>query len=414
MNRLCRGIQVAYMAPGWPPDKQPSGINTHILQMHPALMELGANVHILAQRTEESAVAYNVTRISDYRRKHGIFDAARTRVTGQVTRVRDEAIAMSEAARHVQELYGLDVIEMEESFGWAGQLKHRLEAPVVVRLHGPWFLSGEALGVRKNKTWRKRVWMEGVGIRLADGITAPSADVLERTRRYYGIALENAVVIPDPAPLHSYKSRWSDVLCNHNELLFIGRFDRLKGGDVIIDAFAQLAANHKSLRLRFVGPDRGILGDNGMRWSIDEYVRQRIPDLQARRRVEIVGTTPYAALDEMRRRAYLTVVCSRYETFGNTAVEAMALGCPLIASRVGGLAEIVEDERSGLLVEPGNSRSLATAIEALLADPARASALGKAAALRCETAFSPDKIARRTLKYYTQIISQWTRRQATV
>ena len=87
---------------------------------------------------------------------------------------------------------------MEEAFGLAGWLQRAIPIPVCIRLHGPWFLNGAALGVPEDDAFRRRVALEGWAIRHASAVTAPSLDVLERTRTYYGLALEEALVIPNP------------------------------------------------------------------------------------------------------------------------------------------------------------------------------------------------------------------------
>ena len=87
---------------------------------------------------------------------------------------------------------------MEEAFGLAGWLQWVIPIPVCIRLHGPWFLNGAALGVPEDNAFRRRVALEGWAIRHASAVTAPSLDVLERTRTYYGLALEGAQVIPNP------------------------------------------------------------------------------------------------------------------------------------------------------------------------------------------------------------------------
>jgi len=69
-------------------------------------------------------------------------------------------------------------------------------------------------------------------------------------------------------------------------ILFVGRFDRHKGGDLIIDAFGRVLANVPDARLWFVGPDRGYIDTNGRTWHIEEYLRDRLPGALESKRVE--------------------------------------------------------------------------------------------------------------------------------
>ena len=104
----------------------------------------------------------------------------------------------------------------------------------------PWFLNGRALGAPEDEGFRRRVEEEGRAIRDADLITAPSHDVLEQTRAFYGLTLDEAEVIPDPAPRMTEHWHLNDA--DPRRILFVGRFDRHKGGDLIIDAFGQVLA----------------------------------------------------------------------------------------------------------------------------------------------------------------------------
>lgn len=103
------------------------------------------------------------------------------------------------------------------------------------------------------------------------------------------------------------------------------------------------------------------------------------------------------------RASDIVVVPSRYEPFGLVALEAMAAGAPVIASRAGGLAEIVEDGRSGLLVAPGDVRQFAAAIARLAADPDLHRRLGTAGQRRALDGFGWARIAERTTDAYRAV-----------
>src|SRR5262249_20946668 len=124
---------------------------------------------------------------------------------------------------------GIQILEMEETFGWARWLRPAVSIPICVRLHGPWFLSGAAAGVPDDDDFRERIREEGRAIRVADAVTAPSRAVLERVRDYYGLPLPEAEVIPNPTWPIPVPERWRLEGCEPNQVLFVGRFDRLKG-----------------------------------------------------------------------------------------------------------------------------------------------------------------------------------------
>jgi glycosyltransferase involved in cell wall biosynthesis len=111
-------------------------------------------------------------------------------------------------------------------------------------------------------------------------------------------------------------------------------------------------------------------------------------------KVSFVGSIPYFELLDRYRAADVFVFPSVWnEPFGLPVAEAMACGVPVVATRSGGIVEIVEDGETGLLVERGNAAELAGAIGSLLADDARRVAMGRAAAQRANEVFAWERVA---------------------
>ena len=100
---------------------------------------------------------------------------------------------------------------------------------------------------------------------------------------------------------------------------------------------------------------------------------------------------------ELFSRADVFVLPTLAETFGIAAVEASASGLPVVATRVGGLPDIVADGTTGLLTAPGDARALRSAIERLAGDPTLRTGLGRAARARAEACFDIDRNADRLL-----------------
>lgn len=152
-------------------------------------------------------------------------------------------------------------------------------------------------------------------------------------------------------------------------VVLVGRLSPRKGSDVALEAVALLRGTGRDVRLTLCG---SVFA--GYEWFEDQLrVRAAADDLAGA--VDLVG---YADPWEWFARGDVVVVPSRVEPFGNVAVQAMLAGRPVVASRTQGLAEIVKDGETGLLVRPDDPVALADAIAALLDDPARASALARA------------------------------------
>ncbi|SPT53131.1 Capsular glucan synthase [Actinomyces bovis] len=153
-------------------------------------------------------------------------------------------------------------------------------------------------------------------------------------------------------------------------VVMVGRLSPRKGVDVALDAVGLLRQQGVDASLRVCG---SIFP--GYEWY-EEQLRERAAQADLAGQVELLGYVhpTWPELDA----ADVVIVPSRAEPFGNTAVEAMHAGRPLVASRVQGLQEVVQDGLTGLLVAPDSAQALAQALASLAADPQRARELAAA------------------------------------
>jgi len=163
----------------------------------------------------------------------------------------------------------------------------------------------------------------------------------------------------------------------HPLFLMVGRQVPDKGFDLAIDAFAQVLPRYPQAELVLVG--KGPVHDD-----LADQVRQ----LGLQNAVRLPGRISDEDLVALITRAWAALVPSRHsESFGLVALEAMQSGVPVIASRAGGLPEVVPDGVAGLLFPPNDSNALAQAMLRLLGDPLLARSLSQAAYERAHTVF---------------------------
>jgi starch synthase len=177
--------------------------------------------------------------------------------------------------------------------------------------------------------------------------------------------------------------------------LFVGRLDPdQKGLDVLIRAMAMLPRS-PPLRLRLVGED----------WGGAELLRQLAQRLGVADRLSYIGKLSRSELVKEFAEADFLVLPSRFEPFGVVILEAMAAGLPVIASRVGGIPEIVAEGRTGLLVEPDSPDALAESLEHLSQDESLRHSMGRAARERVEE-YAWDSIVPRILSVFVEALEE--------
>jgi glycosyltransferase involved in cell wall biosynthesis len=120
--------------------------------------------------------------------------------------------------------------------------------------------------------------------------------------------------------------------------------------------------------------------------------------------VHFAGFVPHAAIPAVLQHADLLVLPSLYEDLSSALIEAMAAGLPVVATSVGGTADLVHDGVNGLLVAPRDPAALAAAISRILADPAAAARLS-AAGRRTAAAYAWPDLACTVLDVYRQVTS---------
>jgi len=152
---------------------------------------------------------------------------------------------------------------------------------------------------------------------------------------------------------------------------FTGRLLRGKGAEVLIEAFGRLAARHPNAHLVLVGSGTGQV------LSIEDALRARVGAAGLDGRVTFTGRVDNVA--DFLRASDVYAFPSFFEAMPLSLLEAAACGLPCVASRIGGVVDVLEDGRSGILVEAGDANGLAAALGALFELPERRAALGAAA-----------------------------------
>lgn len=193
------------------------------------------------------------------------------------------------------------------------------------------------------------------------GIVANSAAVADRLRAE---GFPEVEVIGNGVPPSAMRGALADV----PTVAFAGRLEPEKGVDVLLDAMARLEGPGRQAQLLVAGS-----GKQAARLA------ERAATLGLGSRARFLGHLEHGTLQAALDGASVRAVPSRWdEPFGLVAAEAMMRGTPVVASRAGGLADIVPHEEAGLLVPLGDAAALAAALDRLLADRALCERMGRA------------------------------------
>ncbi|MEU4035256.1 glycogen synthase [Streptomyces collinus] len=251
-------------------------------------------------------------------------------------------------------------------------------------------------------------WTERTAVEAADAVIAVSAAMREDILACYPAL--------DPARVHVVHNgidtalyrpdHGTDALVRHGidpnrpYVLFVGRITRQKGVPHLLRAVRDIDPGAQVV-LCAGAPDTPEI-DREFRELYEELSRVRegvfwIPQM-----------LPRADVVQLLTRAAVFVCPSVYEPLGIVNLEAMACGTPVVASRVGGIPEVVDDGRTGLLVDVDDAfeASLARALDTVLGDPEAARRMGEAGRVRAVGEFGWDAVARRTAGLYEEILKQ--------
>jgi glycosyltransferase involved in cell wall biosynthesis len=237
-------------------------------------------------------------------------------------------------------------------------------APEMVSFHGSW---------PQLELGRHRL-LASV-LQQADWVTGCSDATLADLRRLDPDLAERSSVVHNARPR---SANGAAPLADPPVILAMARLTREKGIDLAIDAFALVRRQIPAARLV-------IAGDGPERAALEE--RARVHGLGDA--VSFLGWVSPAEQEPLFARSTVVVVPSRLEGFGLVALEAMLMARPLVATRVGGLPEVVGDEAG--LVEPEDAGALAASILTLLADPTEAARIGHAGRARAERRFTVER-----------------------
>ncbi|MEM8514819.1 glycosyltransferase involved in cell wall biosynthesis/GT2 family glycosyltransferase [Massilia sp. MP_M2] len=184
-------------------------------------------------------------------------------------------------------------------------------------------------------------------------------------------------------------------------ILFVGRQESRKGFDTALEAAALVCAVETDVLFRFIGSETD---DQDCLAAVKKY-HGGLP-VEVKNRISLEGYVTDDDLQQAYRECTIFLAPSRFESFGLIAIEAMRYAKPVIVGNVGGLVEVVDHEKTGILVNPSDAREIAAVIQKLLNNPKFANKIGAAAEKSFREKFTVDKMIDGIESTYRHILNE--------
>ncbi len=359
--------------------RETGGLNVYVRELARELAERGHYVDVFTRRAGAAAPETEPIAASGFARLvHIDAGPAAYEAKAMLPEYLDQFVA---GVLAFAEREGVTYDVIHSHYWLSGVAGERLKA----RWHVPHIAMFHTLGEVKNRARVSeiepgpRIDAEHAIAALADRIVVASHDEQQLLVRLYGADADHIAVVPCGVNLDLFQPIDKDdarrQLGLHDDdriLLFVGRIEPLKGVDILLGAAAQLEATGDCFVIVVGGESAAQDGEMA-------HLRSLASRLGIAERVSFLGAVDHERLPLFYSAADVCVVPSFYESFGLVALEAMACGTPVVASRVGGLAGTVRDGETGYLIPWRCPEPFAERLELLLGNEELRRAMGQSA-----------------------------------
>ena len=306
------------------------------------------------------------------------------------------SIAVARQMRHVLRRYPIDVVESCESRaeGFWHFLFHR-RPKLFVKLHTP-----DGLIFRLNQQLPSRdlelvLAIEAWWLRRATMLVGLTDAVVERVSQLYQLRTERIPKVRIPVDTRFFHPNPALKSTKDLQVLYVGRLEFRKGVHVLLRAIPRVLQALPHVQFTLIG------SGCGMQSLLNRY--REDPRYQSH-----MNWCESASREEIRaayQRSHVCVVPSLWENHPIACLEAMSCGCAVIASRVGGLPEILQHDVNGYLIPTGSSYALAKALLTLLTDARKREDLGNQARSHVEQHYDTERVFDDTIALYERLLN---------
>ncbi|MBN3039651.1 MAG: glycosyltransferase family 4 protein [Candidatus Omnitrophica bacterium] len=284
----------------------------------------------------------------------------------------------------------IDIVQYPNA--WSEGVFHPGSLKMSVRMDTPLCMVRDLPDVGEHSGWSLYEKIEKSIVRRADLVSCHTPFVAEQVIRSYSIDREKVAVIPNLVDTKTFKPlerhKRDHFLIFHPDPRLD---DRQKGAAILLEAMKEVLDRFPKTKLRLAGKGQIDFREYGDRVA---------------GAIESLGWINARALAAEYAEADICVVPSiGWETFSNICAESLACGTPVVASKVGGMPDVVRHDKTGLIFPPGDVTALAQAIIELLSNPEKRLDMGRYGRIYAEKFFSFQKVAKMTEEVFMSAIS---------
>jgi glycogen(starch) synthase len=388
-------LNICFVSQEYPPETAWGGIGTYVCEMARSLTERGHSVIVLSKAVDKESCAFE-NGIHTYRIRNK-WNLSKGRFFWRFQKFIDGyRYKVGEELSKLTNKHHIDVIESSDIYAdlFYYMLVRGQGPAIVLKLHTPRWLVDKTAQTQPKAWNRFEYFAENFCIKRADMAYSCSHALLRAGKEFFPkreyMVVHNLISLPLSLPAKEDDGK---------TVLFAGRLEWRKGVQVFGRVVPQVVNRINNVRFLFLGPDCGWHGGN----SLKEFILDQIP-AKMKESLIFTGGVPRQEILNHLRKAAVCVLPSLWENFPYTCLEAMACGCAVVGSKNGGMAEMIEDRVSGILIDPERPEEISGAILMLLNDKKLRRKLGENATARVREHFSPNRIVDQTLDVYHRAI----------
>jgi glycosyltransferase involved in cell wall biosynthesis len=383
------------------------GLGRHVAELAPALAEQHMVVHVVTPASKQEMTPISI--------EHGVTVHRVFTPALEIANIYDQVLAVNKdlEAYALQLKEPFDLIHVHDWLtGFVGiALQKAWERPLLATIHAT--ERGRGHGYIRGDLEKAIDGVDQQLIELADHVIVCSRYMLQEVQSYFHTSASQMDVVFNGVNTRELRNghHQNELLsqrerCPHQneQIVFaVARLVHEKGMHRLVEAAPRILAEFPRTRIIIAGkgPEARTL-------------KQCAEQLGVADQVDFVGFVSDEERNQYYQHACCAVFPSLYEPFGIVALEAMALGCPVVVSEVGGLAEIVHHENNGVTVYPNNADSIAWGVTHILSNPQRAQQYAREAFANVEELYSWARIARLTHGVYRRVVERAGRDRAII